>query len=111
MMKNFESRHKDLNQGEDVRNPQTLISAKEKKLKQKMNSLSKEDRKVVGRPASSEKYVGGGRSFTQKAKNKIVAGMRPTRAKQIIKGQGRGGDYAGKSRGRGGGRGGRGGKR
>lgn len=32
MMKNFKGRHADLDKGEDVRNPQHLIKAKEKRL-------------------------------------------------------------------------------
>ena len=36
MMKSFRGRHKDLFQGEDVRNPDKLIKNKEKKLKYKM---------------------------------------------------------------------------
>ena len=86
-MKSFKGRHQDLNKGEDVRNPQHLIKAKEKKLQQKMKNMSKEERKSKGSsgPSIHDKFTGG-RQFSQKAKNKIIAGMRPTRAKIIIKG-------------------------
>ena len=113
-MKSFQGRHKDLNKGEDVRNPQHLIKAKEKRLQQKMKNMSKEDRKSNGqsRPSAMDKFTGG-KNVSQKAKSKILAGMRPTRAKVIIKSQGREGGFAGNKRGRGGrgGSRGRGGKR
>ena len=104
-MKSFRGRHQDLDKGEDVRNPHKLIKAKEKRLQQKMKNMSKEERRSSNGNRPSEKFVKGGRQYSQKAKDKIVAGMRPTRAKIIIKGGGKDA-FAGKKRGRG-----RGGKR
>ena len=106
MMKTFRGSHKDLDKGEDMRNPKLLMKAKEKKLAQKMKNLSKDDRKS-NRVSSvkEEKFIKGGRSFSQKAKNKIIAGMRPTRAKVILKGGGK--DAFANKRNKSGGRGGR----
>ena len=65
-----------------MRNPKLLIKAKEKRLEQRMKNMSKEERRSSGaKKGPQEKYIGGGRSFSQKAKNKIIAGMRPTRSK------------------------------
>lgn len=36
MMKNFKSRHSDLNAGEDVKNPSKIVANKAKKLQYKM---------------------------------------------------------------------------
>ena len=107
MMKQFRGRHKDLEKGDDIRNPQHLINQKEKRLTQRMKNMSKEQRKSNGSARPSEKFTGG-RSYSQKSRNKIVAGMRPTRSKQIVKTAGREGGFSFK--GKRGGRG-RGGKR
>ncbi len=45
MMKQFRGRHKDIDKGEDVRNPQLLIKAKEKRLQQRMKNMSKDERR------------------------------------------------------------------
>jgi len=104
-----------LDKGEDVRNPKLLIKAKEKKLQQRMKNMTKEERKSNAPKRLNEKFIAGGRSVSQKARNKIVAGSRPTRSKQIIKSGGSSRGRSGSSRGGGGGgrggRGGRGGKR
>ena len=42
MMKQFRGRHKDLEKGDDIRNPQHLINQKEKRLTQRMKNMSKE---------------------------------------------------------------------
>ena len=81
MMKSFERSHKDLYQGEDVRNPKALIDSKGKKLQNRMNAQRGEDRKA----GKSKHKNTGARSFSQKAQNKIVAGSRPTRSKMIVK--------------------------
>lgn len=44
IMKSFKGRHKDLEKGDDITNPQHLIKAKEKRLSQKMKNMSKDDR-------------------------------------------------------------------
>ena len=107
MMKQFRGRHKDLEKGDDIRNPQHLIQQKEKRLTQRMKNMSKDQRRSNGSNRPDEKYIGGGRSYSQKTKNKIVAGMRPTRSKQIVKTAGRDGNgFKAKRGGRG-----RGGKR
>ena len=110
MMKAFQGRHSDLNEGEDVRNPQPLIKAKEKKLLQKRSNLSKDERQSTKRaPSAHDKFLRG-KQVSNTTRDKIIAGMRPTRSKVITKNQGRDRDDRGdhfKSRGgRGGGRGG-----
>lgn len=72
-----------------------------------MNNLDSDERKSTSR--TKEKYSGN-REYSQKVKNKIVAGMRPTRSKQIVKTAGRDGGFTGKRGRGGGGRGGRGGR-
>ena len=63
-----------------------------------MKNMSREERKSTARTNSPmDKFIRG-RNVSNKARDKIIAGMRPTRSKVIIKG----GDYAGKKRGRGG---------
>ena len=101
MMKSFKGRHKDLDQGEDMRNPQHLIKAKEKRLQQKMKNMTKEERRASGPRTSTpmDKFSRGKSNVSVKTRNKIIQGMRPTRSKMIIRGGG--GDFAGKKRGRG----------
>ena len=64
MIKQFRGRHRDLDKGEDVRNPHNLIKNKEKRLQQRMKNMSKDDRKSNAPKRAQEKFIGGGRSFS-----------------------------------------------
>ena len=69
-----------------MRDPNKLIKNKENKLKYKMQQSRSEDRKAGRNNGSTEKFIGGGkRTYSQKAKNKIVASSKPTRSKMIVR--------------------------
>ena len=100
MMKNFRSRHADLSKGEDVLNPKHLIKSKEKRLTHKMKNSTREESKSGPRRVHEPFLAGAkGKQYSQKVRNKIIAGMRPTRSKTIIKGGRDGFGSRGKSRG------------
>ena len=76
MINMFKKSHGDLNQGEDVRNPQAMIERKKTKLANRMNQQRGEDRKNgksgYENSRSADKFTGG-RAYSNKAKQKIIA--------------------------------------
>lgn len=76
MMKNFKSRHSNLMKGEDMRDQKGLIESKGKKMMERI----RQDRKNGFKRKEGEK-----RSFSEKAKAKMIQRSAPTRSKIIVK--------------------------
>jgi hypothetical protein len=118
MYKDFQNRHTDLNQGEDMRSNKKLFDNKAKKMQEKVQQSRIEDSKN-----KKQSLAGTKRTYSEKAIGKIHKASRPTKSKMIIKGGGsrggrdggsrggRGGSRGSSRGGRGGSRGGRGGRR
>lgn len=71
MMKQFKQNHKEaFSKGEDVRNPQKLIQAKEKKLKAKSLQARSKDKKGKGNKKESK-------INSLRVQTKMAARMRP----------------------------------
>lgn len=78
-LKDFKSRHgADLYKGQDARSNATLIEKKKQKYMQKVRESNKQER-------SESRKKGKGRSFSDKAMNKIQKASRPTRSKMIVR--------------------------
>ena len=81
-LKDFKLRHgKDLHAGTDAKSHATMFD------KKKVKFLAKQRENQAKERESRPKDMG--RSFGDKAMNKIVAASRPTRSKMIIKGGGK----------------------
>ena len=78
-LKEFKNRHgSDLYKGTDARSNSALVDKKTKKYMAKVRDENKKDR-------SENKKKGNGRSFGDKAMDKIQMKSRPTRSKMIVK--------------------------